>query len=130
MWPEDLKVIYSRLRNLMTLPNRNRRYPLRSRPFIYQEVIDLGSGEGVSKYEYNELATVIDFTYGIVVGQIFRGMETLHQLKDLPSRGLLPSNDALVMIDNHDNQRGHGAGGATILTYKDKKLYKVRDFII
>jgi hypothetical protein len=28
-----------------------------------------------------------------------------------------------VFVDNHDNQRGHGAGGSTILTYKDKKAY-------
>jgi alpha-amylase len=29
-------------------------------------------------------------------------------------------------VDNHDNQRGHGGGGANILTYKESKLYKVR----
>ena len=32
--------------------------------------------------------------------------------------GFLPDNDALVFVDNHDNQRGHGAGGADILNYK------------
>ena len=32
--------------------------------------------------------------------------------------GFLPDDDALVFIDNHDNQRGHGAGGADILNYK------------
>jgi len=40
--------------------------------------------------------------------------------------GFLPHGDALVFVDNHDNQRGHGAGGAHILTYKTSKLYKVR----
>ena len=40
--------------------------------------------------------------------------------------GFVPDGDALVFVDNHDNQRGHGAGGASILTYKDSKLYKVR----
>lgn len=30
---------------------------------------------------------------------------------------LMPSDKAIVFIDNHDNQRGHGAGGAAILTF-------------
>jgi hypothetical protein len=40
--------------------------------------------------------------------------------------GFVPHGDALVFVDNHDNQRGNGAGGADILTYKTPKLYKVR----
>ena len=32
--------------------------------------------------------------------------------------GFLPDDDALVFVDNHDNQRGHGAGGEDILNYK------------
>ena len=32
--------------------------------------------------------------------------------------GFLPDGDSLVFVDNHDNQRGHGAGGADILNYK------------
>lgn len=39
--------------------------------------------------------------------------------------GFVYNGDALVFVDNHDNQRGHGAGGASILTYKEPKLYKV-----
>ena len=38
---------------------------------------------------------------------------------------MLASNNALVFIDNHDNQRGHGAGGDMILTFRVPKLYKV-----
>ena len=44
MWPEDLKQIYGRIKDL----NRDHGFAPGSRPFIYQEVIDLG-GEGVSK---------------------------------------------------------------------------------
>lgn len=121
MWPEDLKVIYSRVRNLST----SHGFPTGLRPFIYQEVIDLG-GEAVSKREYTDFGTVIEFTYGIVLGAMFRGQDELYKLKDWGNGwGLLPSDDALVMIDNHDNQRGHGAGGASILTYKVPKQYKV-----
>lgn len=35
------------------------------------------------------------------------------------------SDYALVFIDNHDNQRGHGAGGDNILTYKQSRQYKM-----
>lgn len=30
-----------------------------------------------------------------------------------------------VFVDNHDNQRGHGGGGANVLTYKESKQYKM-----
>lgn len=39
--------------------------------------------------------------------------------------GFLFSPDFLVFIDNHDNQRGHGAGGGDVLTYKIPKQYKM-----
>uniref|UniRef100_A0A2K6U862 Alpha-amylase n=1 Tax=Saimiri boliviensis boliviensis TaxID=39432 RepID=A0A2K6U862_SAIBB len=39
--------------------------------------------------------------------------------------GFMPSDRALVFVDNHDNQRGHGAGGASILTFWDARLYKM-----
>lgn len=35
------------------------------------------------------------------------------------------SEDALVFVDNHDNQRGHGAGGESILSYRDGKNYRM-----
>lgn len=39
MWPHDLFEIFSRVNNLST-----KAFPANSRPFIYQEVIDLGGG--------------------------------------------------------------------------------------
>lgn len=124
MWPQDLKVIYGKTKDLSTKGTGN--FPS-LRPYIYQEVVDLG-GEAVSKYEYTDLANVIEFQYGIILGNMFRGLDKLSRLVTFNNPNawdLLPSNDALVMIDNHDNQRGHGAGGAAILTYKDPKPYKV-----
>lgn len=44
MWPQDLKIMYSRVKNLSTESG----FEPGSRPFIYQEVIDLG-GEAISK---------------------------------------------------------------------------------
>lgn len=32
---------------------------------------------------------------------------------------------AVSFIDNHDTQRGHGAGGASIITHKDPRRYKI-----
>lgn len=43
MWPADLDAIYSRLNNLST-----KAFPMNTRPFLYQEVIDLG-GEAIKK---------------------------------------------------------------------------------
>ncbi|XP_043481345.1 alpha-amylase A-like [Leptopilina heterotoma] len=123
MYPNDLKVIYGRIKNL----NTKHGYPAKSRPFIYQEVIDLG-GEAVSKFEYNGFGTVIEFAFGIILGMMFRNEKELKDLENWGQPGawgLLPSSDAVVMIDNHDNQRGHGAGGASILNYKLPRQYKM-----
>lgn len=37
----------------------------------------------------------------------------------------MPSNKAVVFVENHDSERGQGAGGADVLTYKDGKLYRM-----
>ncbi|KAI8036524.1 hypothetical protein M5D96_010683 [Drosophila gunungcola] len=39
--------------------------------------------------------------------------------------GFAASDRSLVFVDNNDNQRGHGAGGADVLTYKVPKKYKM-----
>lgn len=93
-------------------------------PFIYQEVIDPGT-EAIRKQDYYTNGNVIDFEYGRYLGEAFLGLNgrALADLKDLgASWGLAPSDLALVFVDNHDKQRGHGGGG-TYLTYKDGQLY-------
>lgn len=122
--PEDLCVIYSRTKNLST----EHGYSSNARPYIYQEVIDLG-GEAVQKFDYTNCGNVIEFSYGIILGNMFRKMDNLQRLSTINNSAawrLLSSNDALTMVDNHDNQRGHGAGGTSILTYKNPKEYKAR----
>lgn len=119
MWPGDLRVIYDRLNNL----NTNHGFPGGARPYIYQEVIDLG-GEIISRDEYTALAAVTEFKFGMELSRVFHGRNQLRWLTNWgPAWGLLTSGDALTFIDNHDNQRGHGAGG-DILTYKDARRYK------
>jgi len=90
-------------------------------PFVFQEVIDLG-GEPISAMEYTGNGQVTDFRYGMELSRVFRDGE----LGWLESFGglwdLLPSDVGVVFIDNHDNQRGHGAGG-DVLTHRDGALY-------
>lgn len=119
MWPMDLQAIYGKLNNL----NMEFSFPENSRPFMYQEVIDLG-GEAISKTEYNGLGIVTELLHSRDLGLTFRGKKPLHDLLQWgPAKGFLPSRDALVFVDNHDNQRGHGAGGDEIISYKDKRQY-------
>lgn len=37
----------------------------------------------------------------------------------------MADGNAVVFVDNHDNQRGHGAGGASIVTFWDARLHKM-----
>lgn len=64
MWPWNLAVIHNRMKNLSVAVG----YPANVRPYIYQEVIDIG-GEAVSTMydvgEFNNLAAVIEFQYDI-----------------------------------------------------------------
>ncbi|XP_011500034.1 PREDICTED: alpha-amylase 2 isoform X2 [Ceratosolen solmsi marchali] len=118
MWPEDLAIIYSRIKNLNVL----HRFAPNSRPFIFQEVIDYG-GEIVSKYQYNKLGAVTEFRYGREISNSLRGRNLLKWFINWGEAwGLLPSTDALVFIDNHDTQR---TLGDIPLTYKTSKLYKM-----
>ena len=87
-------------------------------------MIDPGN-EAVHKSEYYPNGRVIESEYGKFLGAKFLGIDgqTLSQLQTLgESWGLMPSEKAIVFVDNHDKQRGHGGGG-TYLTYKKGTLY-------
>ncbi|XP_011263078.2 alpha-amylase 1 isoform X2 [Camponotus floridanus] len=117
MWPNDLKIIFSRLHNL----NTKQGFHKDARAFIFQEVSDNGN-EAVSKYEYVGFGTVTEFRYGSEISNAFRGNNLLKWFVNWGEAwGLLPSQDALVFIDNHDTQRSD----SNILTYKSSKLYKM-----
>lgn len=121
MWPGDMQIIFNRLNSL----NTNFGFPANSRPFLTQEVIDLG-GEAITKHEYTHLGTVTEFKYSSEIGRVFRGLNQLRWLRNFGTDwGLLPSHLALTFVDNHDNQRGHGSGGDHILTYKQFRQYKM-----
>jgi alpha-amylase len=121
MWPGDLEAIYGGLSDL----NTDHGFAPGTRAFITQEVIDKG-WESVSKYEYTHIGTVTEFRFSDDIGRGFRGHFTLSNFESWgPAWGFLPSADALVFVDNHDNQRDHGGGGDTVLTHKNSREYKM-----
>ncbi len=92
-------------------------------PWVFLEVI--GAANEASEIQppnYTHLGKVTEFKYATDIASNFNG-----QIKNLAtlgeSWGLLPSNDALVFIDNHDRERGHGGGG--VLTYNDGAKYNL-----
>lgn len=87
------------------------------------QVIDLGA-ESISSSEYAQLGRITEFRYGRDVGRVFRGRLGFDQLRQAIESGWLPTDRALAFVDNHDNQRGHGAGGADILTFYDGSAYR------
>ncbi|XP_076726956.1 pancreatic alpha-amylase-like isoform X2 [Callospermophilus lateralis] len=92
-----------------------------------QIVIDLG-GEAIKSSEYFGNGRVTEFKYGAKLGTVIRRWngEKMAYLKNWGEGwGFMPSERALVFVDNHDNQRGHGAGGSSILTFWDARLYKM-----
>ena len=117
MWPGDCGVIYG-LNNLNT-----EFFPAGSRPFIFQEVIDQG-GEPITAGEYVGLGRVTEFKYGLELGKAFRSGNQLAWYNNFGEEwGFLADGNAVVFVDNHDNQRGHGGGG-NIITHTDPASYK------
>lgn len=67
-----------------------------------------------------------EFRASAEIGRAFHGKNNLTFMDSWgPSWGFMPSNRAVVFVENHDSERGQGAGGADVLTYKDGKLYKM-----
>jgi hypothetical protein len=88
-----------------------------SPPYIFQEVIE-ASHEPVKAFEYTPSGAVTEFRYSEQIGNVFNCGGFLSTLNGFES-GFLASPFAVVFTDNHDNQRGHGAGGACILDHRN-----------
>jgi alpha-amylase len=100
-------------------------------PFVYQEVIDQG-GEPIKASEYLQNGHVTEFKYGLDLGRIFSGgqlawLNGTHRFGE--GWGYMSTDKAIVFVDNHDNQRGHGGGGH-VLTHKDPRLYKLASVLM
>lgn len=117
MWPEDLKVIFSSLKDL----NTEFGFEKGARAFIFQEVIDYG-GDVIKREEYVGFGPVTDFIFSRELSKAFSGHNQLKWLKSFGTEwGLVESKYSFCFVDNHDNQRD----GDEILTYKNPKPYKM-----
>lgn len=96
---------------------------LSRRDNTFPEVIE-GRNEPIKARDYISAGRVTEFRYPEAVSDAFRSGKIAALLKLVERRDLLPSDSALVFIDNHDTQRGHGAGGGP-LTHKEAKLYEL-----
>nr|XP_054753871.1 alpha-amylase-like [Lytechinus pictus] len=93
-------------------------------PYIYQEVIAVNDLEPIKSSEYVSSGDVTEFKFCYEIEKLGKGTKALRDFRTLGEEwGLLDSSQALVFVDNHDNQRGHGGGGH-ILTFKDSAAYK------
>lgn len=90
-------------------------------PLVFQEVIDQG-GEAVTADEYFSNGLVTEFKYSVNIGNTFRNGNLAWLSNFGEAWGMMPSYLAVVFIDNHDNQRGHGGGG-NVITFEDGRLY-------
>ena len=96
-------------------------------PEVFQEVIQ-GGGEPIQPPEYFQNGLVTEFNYGRRLAEFFRNNRRLAELQNF-EQGLMPSHRALVFVDNHDNQRGHGGGG-NVLTHRDGEAYELANIFM
>jgi alpha-amylase len=90
---------------------------------IYQEVIDRGS-EPINARNYLPNGFVTEFKFPMTIAEAFLDGE-LTRLADIPTNPwFLPADKAVVFVDNHDIQRGHG-GDEPALNYTDSPLYEL-----
>jgi len=84
--------------------------------YIFQEVIG-APGEPVQPREYTGVGDVTEFNFERTLGFYFKGRGPLKDLRNIRTfQGWLPSDDAVVFVSNHDDQRQNTNN---TLTYKD-----------
>lgn len=118
MWPEDLDFIYGHLHDLPSIW-----FPEHTRPFIFQEFIELDGGECITSSEYTYLGRVTEFKYGLGLSQVIKKKDgqRLAYLRNFGEGWAFISEfNAVVFIDNQDNQRG-----SAVLTHRRPAEYKL-----
>ena len=119
MWPGDIDAIQSRTSDVSG----------GGKALFFHEVIDMG-GEPIGVQEYFGVGKVTEFRYGIKLAECIRGgdFNCLGGIYDqvsydchfsvlnltLQGWGMADGMHAVVFVDNHDNQRGHGGGGGVM----------------
>merc|ERR1712110_1217679 len=97
MWPGDLYAIQEKTKDL----------PEGGRPLFFHEAIHADEYFGVGK--------VTEFRYGIKLAECIRGgdwncLGGIYDANWVMADGM----HAVVFVDNHDNQRGHGGAGGVM----------------
>lgn len=95
-------------------------------PWIFAEVIGTpGEAPEIHPRHYMELGNsqsrVTEFSYGTVLARAFE--QNIASLREFPVEDFLPDEKAVVFVDNHDRERGHGGEGN--LTYKEGTRYRL-----
>ena len=85
-------------------------------------MLDTSQKYEIRASEYTHLGLVTEFQYGTKIKQAIDSLKEVFHIKD-GAPGMLPSKDALIFVDNHDNQRGHGSADNP-LTFRKMKDYK------
>ncbi|MCA9981435.1 MAG: DUF3372 domain-containing protein, partial [Anaerolineales bacterium] len=99
-------------------------------PYIFQEAIDASTAERIRDWEYAPHGDVTEFNYAIDAMSKFN-TGTIADLETLPSfSNMMPSRFAVVFTDNHDNQRGHGPGGGSIVDHRDGANYDLANIFM
>ncbi len=89
---------------------------LNGNPYIFQEVIGAG-GEPITPQMYTHIGDVTEFNYTNTIGHYFKGRGPLSELQNIGVwGGWLASEEAVVFVANHDNQRQNTAN---TITHKD-----------
>ncbi|XP_030845803.1 alpha-amylase B-like [Strongylocentrotus purpuratus] len=117
MYPAELDDVESRLHDCT----------FGGRPYIYQEVIDRFSNEAIRPIEYFQTGDVTEFKFCDQMALLGRASVPADQFQNFgfdPRWGMMPTENAIVFVENHDNQRNHGGGG-DILTFKEPREYKI-----
>merc|ERR1711920_599114 len=91
----------------------------------FQEVI-AGAGEAVTVDMYYSTGEVTEFDYSRKLAPNFQDPGKMQYLANFGTGwGLMPREDAVVFMDNHDTQRGEAK-----LTYKNGKLYELANIFM
>ncbi len=105
----------------------NRIYAGLTKPvYIFQEVVDYG-GEGVSSNEYIPFGDITEFKYAYQISHGFK-KGNLERFRTLGTEWwMLPSENAISFVDNHDLQRKHLDEN---VTHKNKQLYTLANIFL
>ena len=97
-------------------------------PFVYQEVIDR-SNEPITGDQYAANGHITEFKYGMELFTAFtdRDMTGLESLGS--AQGWVRPELAVVFVDNHDVQRGHG-GANHVLTHREWDVYELANIFM